>query len=83
MGGVRAGWGPGRWALQVWAAPYQAIVVLGLQVDCSYHVHPHQALLREVFFMRPNQELAGGLGGFWVLRKGVDTEKALCVFWGD
>lgn len=83
MEGVRAGWVPGRWALQVWAAHYQAIVVLGLQVDCSYHVHPHQALLREVLFVRPNQELAGGLGGSWVLRKGVDTEKALRVFWGD
>lgn len=83
MEGVGAWWGPGRWALQVQAARYQAIVVLGLQVDCSYHVHPHQALLREVLFMRPNEELAGGLGGSWVLRKGVDAEKALCVFWGD
>lgn len=61
------------------AARYQAIVVLGLQVDCSYHVHPYQALLREVVFLRPKLELAGGLGGFRVLRKGVDTEEALCV----
>lgn len=35
------------------AARYQAIVVLGLQVDCSYHVHPYQALLREVVFLSP------------------------------
>lgn len=61
------------------AAHYQAIGILGLQVDGSDHVHPHQALLREVLFFTPNQELAGGLGDFWILRKGVDTEKALCV----
>lgn len=61
------------------AAHYQAIKVLGLQVDGSHHVHSHQALLREVLLLRPNHELAGGLGRFWILRKGVDTEKALCV----
>lgn len=62
------------------AACYQAIVVLGLQVDCLYHVHPYQALLREVVFLRLKQELAGRLGGFRVLRKRVDTEEALCVY---
>lgn len=58
-------------------ALYQAIVVLGLQVDGSNHVHPHQAQLGEVFSLRPSQELAWGLGGFWILRKGVDAEETL------
>jgi hypothetical protein len=46
-------------------------------VDGSYHIHPHQALLREVLFLRPNQELARRLRSFWVLRKRVDAEEAL------
>lgn len=71
--------GPGRWVLLVGGSHYQAIVILGLQVDCSYHVHPYQALLREVLFLRPKQELAGGLGRFRVLRKWVDAEKTLCA----
>lgn len=56
---------------------YQAIVVLGLQVDGSYHVHPHQAWLGEVLSLWPSQELEWGLRGVWILRKGVDTEEAL------
>lgn len=59
------------------ATPYQAIVVLGLQIDGSYYVYPHQALLREILSVGPNQELARGLGSLWILRKGVDPEKAL------
>lgn len=82
MRGVPGLGGWGRRALQFRAARYQAVGVLGLQVGCSHHVHPHQALLREVLFLRPRQELARGLGGVWILRKGVDTELALCVCWG-
>lgn len=63
-------------------AGYQAVDVLGLQVEGSHNVHPHHALLREVLFLRPKRELARGLGSFRVLRKGVDAELALCMCQG-
>lgn len=79
--GLWAGWGPRRWALQVGAAHYQAIGVLGLQVDGTHHIHPHHALLRKVRSLWPNQELPGWPGGFWILGEGVDAEQTLCVCW--
>jgi hypothetical protein len=58
---------------------YQAIVVLWLQVDGSYQVHPYQTHLREVLYLGPSRELTWGFRGLWVLRKGVDAEEALGV----
>ena len=79
---VRCRGGQGREAPLLGGAGYQAIEVLGLQVEGSHHVHPNQALLGEVLFLRPKRELARGLGSFRVLRKGVDAELALCVCQG-
>ena len=79
---VWGGAGGGGRVLWLGGAGYQAIEVLGLQVEGSHDVHPHQALLGEVLFLRPKRELARGLGRFRVLRKGVDAELALCVCQG-